>query len=184
MDSRLTQTPKISPDVLAAILKALAQNPPNTTVPVAQAPTPVLPTKLNFDTGVITFPNGVPVNGRSTIELHQDGTYIFYSSFYDSGAPSYSDTIVHVVKAGAAAAFTFTHAGTMYGTFDSGSRTDGATVTGTNPMIASLWPTLCASYSWTCHSHVDVDWGVIINDVKALVTTVEQVIAVVGPLLA
>jgi hypothetical protein len=61
---------------------------------------PVLPGQLDWDSGYITFNNGVPVGGYSHLTLYMDGTYMFTGHFHDSGATEYNMNLVWAVAGG------------------------------------------------------------------------------------
>jgi hypothetical protein len=133
---------------------------------------------MMFNTGYIAFDNGVPVGGAAELTVYADGSYHFAGSFHDSGAPSYNDTLVYGVVSTSGVLYTFTHAGHMAGTFESGSRDDIWDVSGTNPALAAGWADLEGGRSyWSA----DVKWDAnsLIQDIEGAAGTVLAVVAIV-----
>jgi hypothetical protein len=153
-------------------------------VPV-KTPPPVLPTQLGpFNSGTITFDNGVPVGGWMTLALFEDGTYSFSGHFHDSGFPSYDVDAVWVIVSSSGKAFTFEVKGSMYGTVDSGSRDYDFAQNGQNDQIKDAWAELCAGYTWRWSAYVNWDVQAAVDDVvsalKAAGTIIAAVVAVVA----
>jgi hypothetical protein len=151
----------------------------HTSVAPAALPTTIGP----FNTGYITFNNGVPVGGFASLTLHSDGTCQFSGHFHDSGAPSYNVEFVWVVVDSAGHAFTFKVNGRMHGTFESGSRDFNWNITAHSPAVAANWGKLCAGWRWRWNAYVN--WNVqaaldaVVNAIKAAGTIIAAVIAVV-----
>jgi hypothetical protein len=148
-------------------------------------PQPTLPTQLGpFNSGTITFDNGVPVGGWMTLALFEDGTYSFSGHFHDSGAPSYDIDAVWVIVSSSGKAFTFEVKGTMYGTFDSGSRDYDFAQNGQNDQLKEAWADLCAGYTyrWSAYVNWDVQAAVddVVNALKVAGTVIGVVVAVVA----
>ena len=146
---------------------------------------PGTPSQLGpFDTGSISFSNGVPVGAWSNLTLRQDGSYTFTGHFHDSGATSYNTSFGWVIVSKSGRAYTFAHAGHTAGTFESGSRDDDWNNNGTNSDIAANWVDLTQSYHWRWQANVNLDLSALItslvNAIKAAGTVVEAVVAVVA----
>jgi hypothetical protein len=138
---------------------------------------------LGFDSGPITFPDPTPVGGWSKLYLNEMGQYTFTGGFHDSGAVSFNDSLLWVLRTNSGTAFTFAHTGQVFGTFEPGSRDDNWTTQGVNPAIAASWSELVgASWQWKAH----VDWNLkgLFDEIQSAIGIIKQVIAVVGPLLA
>jgi len=154
--------------------------------PPAQAPqAPPLPAQLGpFNSGGITFNNGVPVGGWMSLAIFQDGGYSFSGHFHDSGAPSYDVDCVWVVVSESGKAFTFGIKGVMHGTFDAGSRNFDFAQNGKNDAVRDAWPELCAGYHWRWNAYVN--WNVAaavddaVNALKSAGTVISAVVAVVA----
>jgi hypothetical protein len=154
-------------------------------VGVTPPPKPTLPTQLGpFNSGTITFDNGVPVGGWMTLALFEDGTYSFSGHFHDSGFPSYDVDAVWVIVSSSGKAFTFEVKGSMYGTVDSGSRDYDFAQNGQNDQIKDAWAELCAGYTWRWSAYVNWDVQAAVDDVvsalKAAGTIIAAVVAVVA----
>ncbi|HVN69603.1 MAG TPA: hypothetical protein VMU38_08160 [Candidatus Binatia bacterium] len=152
---------------------------------VTPQPPPQLPSQLGpFNSGYITFDNGVPVGGSMSLTLYQDGGYAFSGSFHDSGFPSYKIEADWVIVSQSGKAFTFSHAGETYGTIDSGSRDFTFSDIGNNGDIKDAWADLCAGYTWrwTAYCNWDVQAAIddLINALKVAGTVITAVIAVVA----
>ena len=139
------------------------------------------PSQLDFDTGYIAFPNGVPVGGFAHLTLHQDGTCRLNGQFHDSGALAYNDELVWVVKDCNNQAYTFSHQGNVAGTFEPGSRDDIFDVTVQNTTVAQQWQALVAPgwpiSNWQANTNVDL--GGLTNSVLTAVGAVAAVVAVI-----
>jgi hypothetical protein len=148
-------------------------------------PQPTLPTQLGpFNSGTITFDNGVPVGGWMTLALFEDGTYSFSGHFHDSGAPSYDVDAVWVIVSSSGKAFTFEVKGHMNGTFESGSRDYDFAQNGQNDQLKDAWADLCAGYTWRWSAYVNWDVQAAVDDVvnalKVAGTIIAAVVAVVA----
>jgi hypothetical protein len=153
-------------------------------VPV-KTPPPPLPTQLGpFNSGTITFDNGVPVGGWMTLALFEDGTYSFSGHFHDSGAPNYDVDAVWVIVSSSGKAFTFEVKGHMNGTFESGSRDYDFAQNGQNDQLKDAWADLCAGYTWRWSAYVNWDVQAAVDDVvnalKVAGTIIAAVVAVVA----
>ena len=136
-----------------------------------------------FDTGSISFDNGVPVGANASLLLRQDGSFTFTGHFHDSGATSYNTAFAWVIVDKSGRAYTFSHSGRTSGTFESGSRDDDWTNNGTNPDIAANWLDLTTSYHWRWQANVNLDITSLVNSlvsaIKAAGTVIATVISVV-----
>ena len=82
---------KYSPSRYAKYLKGvdLASKYKVGVTPTPQPTQPTLPTQLGpFNSGTITFDNGVPVGGWMTLALFEAGTYSLTGHFHDSAFPA------------------------------------------------------------------------------------------------
>ena len=148
-------------------------------------PPPVGPPQIGpLQTGTISFNNGVPVGGWSTLTLYRSGDYNFSGHFHDAGAPSYNDDMLWVVVDSTGTALTFKHSGHMNGTFESGSRDDDWSNAGHNQNIANAWPALSNGYHWRWQANVNWDATAALNSlieaIKAAGTVITTVVAIVG----
>ncbi|PFO84576.1 hypothetical protein COJ88_29470 [Bacillus cereus] len=124
-----------------------------------------------WDTGSITFGNGVAVGGYANLTLHQDGSFNFSGHFHDSGGISYDTSFVWAVRDSnvPATIYVFAHNGRVHGTFESGSRDDNWGVSGTNPALHAGWSALERGGSWHWEARVNADFGVFLDDIIKLV---------------
>lgn len=148
-------------------------------------PPPPLPTQLGpFNSGTITFDNGVPVGGWMTLALFEDGTYSFSGHFHDSGFPTYDVDAVWVIVSSSGKAFTFEVKGTMYGTTESGSRDYDFAQNGQNDQLKEAWADLCAGYTYRWSAYVNWDVQAAVNDVVNALKVAGTVIGVVVAVVA
>src|SRR5262249_17079916 len=96
------------------------------------------PTHLDFDTGLITFSGGTPVDGSAQLHIYQDGTCHFTGEFHTSGALPYDYGIAVVIKDGQAQShgYTFAHKGTVSPVHAS----DPWDETAQNATVTQYWP--------------------------------------------
>jgi hypothetical protein len=137
--------------------------------------------------GYIAFPSGIALGGTAQVVMWPNGNFAFTGSLHNSGAAEYDDSVAIVLRASNGEAFTFTHQGTTYGTFESGSRDDtwsGGGNSGVNPQIAASWSAIAAGYAWTCTSQESLDLGGLVKSIEAALTDIGTVITVAGPVLA
>lgn len=172
-------TDGIDPKSLAQLVKLVphaVENPP---------PPPPLPTQLGpFDAPNINFDNGVPVGGSLSLALFQDGGFSFSGHFHDSGALSYDIECVWVIVSNSGKAFTFETKGSVYGTFQPGSRNWDFAENGKNDAMRDAWPDLCDGYTWRFSAYVN--WDVkaavdqVVEDLKTAGVVIAAVVAVVA----
>lgn len=124
-----------------------------------------------WDTGYITFGDGVAVGGYANLTLHQNGAYNFSGHFHVSGAISYDDSFVWAVKDSnnPATIYAFAHTGRVHGTFESGSRDDDWGRSEILPAMAAGWAALERGTSWRWEARVNADFGVFLDDIVRLV---------------
>jgi hypothetical protein len=153
--------------------------------PDGGAGTPSLPTQLGpFNAPNINFDNGVPVGGSMSLALFQDGGFSFSGHFHDSGGISYIVEGVWVIVSDSGKAFTFGAKGSVYGTFEPGSRNWDFAQNGKNDAIRDAWPDLCAGYHWRWSAYVN--WNVkaavdqVVEDLKTAGVVIGAVVAVVA----
>jgi hypothetical protein len=72
----------------------------------------------------------------------------------------------------------------VHGTFEAGSRDYDWNVQGNNVALVNAWDDLSAGTTQKLTAQADIDIGSLWNSIKSAVGTIEQVVAVVGPLLA
>ncbi len=125
----------------------------------------------------------MPVGGWAIIGVWPNGNSIFTGNFHDSGAISYDDSIVCGLTGSNGVAFTFTHSGTVAGTFESGARDDNWTSTATSTAVAGSFTNLAAGYKYNCQSTASFDIGALWTAVEADIGIAKEVIAVIGPYL-
>jgi hypothetical protein len=143
---------------------------------------PPLPTQLGpFNTGVITFDNGVPVGGWMSLAIFQDGSYSFTGHFRDSGFPSYDVDGVWVIVSTSGKAFTFEVKGSTHGTLEAGSRNYDFAENGKNDAIREAWPDLCDGYHWRWSAYVNWNVQAAVDDV---VSALKSAGAVIGAVVA
>jgi hypothetical protein len=131
----------------------------------------------------IVFDNGVPVGGSASLTVGCDGSYTFQGHFHDSGAVCYDDGLVLALKSASGHVFTFSHSGSMGGTFCGGSRDDNWNNSGNNAALAGTWADLKAGYSYQWQANASLDLGALWSSIKQAIGYVEDVVAVVGPIL-
>lgn len=150
------------------------------------APPPPLPPMtdtITYDTGYITFDNGVPVGGYARIILRRDGSYTFGGHFHNSGLICFSESLAILIKTNSGEAFSFARAGSMGGTLCSGQENDDWITEGKDPRIAQHWAELEAGRTVHWNAHAGLDLGALIQTVKDAAGLVTDMIAVVGPLI-
>ena len=133
---------------------------------------------MTFETGYITFDNGVPVGGSAELTAYVDGSYHFTGHFHDSGLPSYNDSLVIGLVSPSGVLYTFVHTGHMAGTFESGSRDDNWDVSGTNPALAAGWADL-EGCRWYWSASTSADWNPLIGQIEQVAGTVLSVVSIV-----
>ncbi|HEY1945967.1 MAG TPA: hypothetical protein VGG97_03105 [Bryobacteraceae bacterium] len=136
-----------------------------------------IPASLDFDFNPIVFGNGVPVGGSSRLTLRQDGTYTFTGHFHDSGATEYNTSLVWAVKDAQNQVYTFSHAGHVSGTFESGSRDDNWTVDSQDGRLADNWANLGAAATGKSEASSKLD---LVNLTNSLIGTLGTVLGVVA----
>jgi hypothetical protein len=99
-----------------------------------------MPEQKDFDTGPISFPDGVAAGGNAHLSVFSDGTWSMSGHFHASGAVSYDVGVVFVVADSLGRPISFAHSGRVHGTFEPGSRDHDFAGTNNEPMIAQLWP--------------------------------------------
>jgi len=170
--------------LLKSVAPVIKTTPGGLHWPPIPPPPPPLPSQLGpFNWNPITFGGGTPVGGWVQLTLFQNGAYVFSGNLHDSGTPSYSDQLAFGITSKSGILFTFTHQGSMAGTFEPGSRDDGWSVSGNNPAIADDWADLCSSYNW--RANATVNWNISgplkeIEDAIAAVQAIVKVIQVVA----
>jgi hypothetical protein len=92
--------------------------------------------------------------------------------------------VVFAVRSSKGAVFTFTTSGKVQGTIGSGSRDFIWDNTGTNAAIKGDWNDLAAGWSWQANAAANLDLVALWNSIKAVIGTIQEVVAVVGPALA
>jgi hypothetical protein len=134
--------------------------------------------EMTFDTGYITFDNGVPVGGSAELAVYADGSYHFTGHFHDSGLPSYNDSLVFGLVSPSGVLYTFAHTGHMAGTLESGSRDDNWDVSGTDPRLAAGWADLegCQEY-WKADT--SADWNPLIGQIEQVAGIVLSVVGII-----
>lgn len=137
------------------------------------------PGQLDFDIPSITFGNGVPVGGNAHLTLWNNGNYVFSGHFHDSGATEYDMQLVIAVSDGTHA-YTFEHQGHVSGTFESGSRDDDWTDTGTRPELVASWFNIAARNSWSWKADANSDLSNLVNAAVGALGTALGIIAIVA----
>jgi hypothetical protein len=128
------------------------------------------PSEMTFDSGYMTFDNGVPVGGWAKVTLSSDGSYHFWGSFHDSGLLDYTDTVSFGILGLDGNLYQVPlHSGSVKGhitTFFGGSNDDNWDTSGNDPALRAEWPLLsgCSGYF-----KADTKW-----DASALVGEVAQ----------
>jgi len=127
----------------------------------------------------INFPGAVPVGGWTQLTLRDDGSWNFEGHLHDSGAISYDDVVVWILKNNATGeAFQLVHKGRMHGTFEAGSRNDDWGENGVNPALKSGWESLCeGGWTWVRKCGVNMDVNSVTDAAVKAVGGVAAVIA-------
>ncbi len=128
--------------------------------------------QLDFDTGVISFGNGVPVGGSAHLTIHSDGSYNFVGHFHKSSIIPYNYEVALGVVDSNNQLYTFAH---QY-SFSTGVADDNFPYSGNNAAISQNWSALVpgAAFSWNADSALNLG---------GLITTLEQAIEVAGPII-
>jgi hypothetical protein len=110
-----------------------------------------LPETRTYDSGSITFPDGIPVNGWVQLILMSNGHFRFNFHAHDSGAVPFNFCSLGVVASGpsddgrgfvdGAAVFGIRHAGVIHG-IDPGDRSNDITGEGDSGLLRLAWPWL------------------------------------------
>ncbi|MDP9842189.1 hypothetical protein J2853_001400 [Streptosporangium lutulentum] len=118
-------------------------------------------------TSRITFDNGTPVDGWTTIALYPNGSYNFSGHLHASGATSHNVRVVWVVSPlDGTPAFSFTKEGRVHGTFDSGSRDFDFNVSEINPALSAAWPELSEGWKWSRRASTGLSFAHIVDAAK------------------
>lgn len=152
---------------------------------VAEPAVGALPATIGpFNTGSITFNNGVPVGGFASLTLHSDGTCQFNGHFHVSGAPSYNVELVWVIADSGGNAYTFTASGKVHGTFESGSRDFNWNQSQVNGAVAANWPKLVQGWRYQWNAHVNWDVTAAVNSAVDALRAAGQIIGAVISVVA
>jgi hypothetical protein len=148
--------------------------------PPPPPPPPPLPTQIGpIAWNPIVFGGGVPVGGSAQLTLYENGAVNFTGHFHNSGAINFNDSCVMAVRASDGTVYTFSHKGSVGGTFGSGSRDDDWGDNPTNSAIAAGWANLAAGWSWQGSAAAGADVGGLVDEVVKAFGTVTSVVAVV-----
>jgi hypothetical protein len=139
-----------------------------------------VPPALDFNFAPIVFSSGIAAGGYAHLALRQDGTYTFSGHFHDSGGAAYKTALAWVVKDLAGQAYTFQHAGSIAGTFESGSRDDNWNINGSSGAIADGWANIAGGAVQRAQANVDTDLTSLLSTVKTAISVAGAVIAVVA----
>ncbi len=172
--------PSTDAHLVAHLFHPTVSNPPP-----PPPPPPPLPDVLGpFNTGPIVFDGGVPVGGWAEVVLHRAGTCEFRGHFHDSGTPSYSTSVVFVVRASDGHIYAFPHEGRTHGTFESGSRNDDWELSVDNGTVAEFWQGLANGFSWSAKSSVNLDWHDTLNNLVDDAKSAAEAAGVVATVIA
>ena len=141
-----------------------------------QFSTPALPGQLDWDSGYITFSNGVAVGGYSHLTLFVDGTYMFTGHFHDSGSAEYNMSLVWAVVNSQNNAYTFTTSGHVAGTFESGSRDYNWSNNAQNDLIKQNWASIVAGNYAVWQAKAGGDLTNLVNSIISAISAAEAVI--------
>jgi uncharacterized protein with LGFP repeats len=132
--------------------------------------------QMSFNTGVITFDNGVPVGSNTGVQLtvYADGSYHFVGDFHDSSwFSSYNYSIMIGLVSPSGVLYTFSHKGHVsYGD-------DNWDITGTSPALAAGWTDL-EGCQWYWKADVSWDIAAFIQEIEQAAKIVTQVVAIIG----
>jgi hypothetical protein len=118
-----------------------------------------------------TFDSGVAAGGGSDFTVWPDGSYVFEGHLHDSGAASYNDNVVCVIKDNLTdtAHVLSGHSGHMAGTFESGSRDDNWNISSRKADLQSDWNNFNSGWQWDCEADVNSDLNSITDKAIAAV---------------
>jgi uncharacterized protein with LGFP repeats len=131
------------------------------------------------NTHVITFDNGVPVDGSAQLTVYADGSYNFTGHFHNSSDfASYNDSLVIGLVSPSGVLYTFVHHGSVPLHFINGGD-DTWDDSGTNPALAAGWADLeGCQFHW--EADTSLDWGALINEIKTVAGIVATVVSIVS----
>jgi hypothetical protein len=137
-------------------------------------------TQLDYDTGIVAFPNGVPIGGTAHLTIRQDGYYGFVGHFRKSSIVPYDYSIVLAVLDADGRLYTVGH----HYSFGTGVADDDFPYSGSNPSIAQNWLALVTGSSFRWEASANLDLGSLISSIVQLIQSlgpiVSEVISVVG----
>lgn len=124
-----------------------------------------------WDTGYITFPDGIAVGGFANLTLHRNGAYNFSGHAHVSGAVSYNWSFAWAVRDSnvPATVYVFATNGRLHGTFESGSRDHDWGESQVSPALAAGWPALERQWAWNWDARVNADFGVFLDQIIRVV---------------
>ena len=140
-----------------------------------------------LETGPITFDNGVPVGGGSTLTLYRDGAFSFSGHFHDSGIPSYDMQMCWIVVDHTGHAITFAKGGHVEGAIEDpfGPERDANwDQSGVNPIVAACFDQILQGH--TFHWRASADWSLtslvssVVEAAQARGVIINRVTTVVG----
>jgi hypothetical protein len=152
---------------------------------------PAPPSILQWKTDPINFDGPAPVTGNAYLTLRPDGSYTYRGHFNTTppAVPGITWTTENawLVLDNEGYAFSFAHSGSVENPIIGSIDTDDWAENSTSKELAERWPYMGGARYFT-HSNTGVDLGTtiqgLIDDAKQAVGDIEQVVAIVGPLVA
>ncbi|MET8724593.1 hypothetical protein [Streptomyces misionensis] len=126
----------------------------------------------------ISFKNGVPVGGWSSLTLHSDGTYSWSGHMHNSGGVGYNYSEACVIRFQTGATYIFDVRGSMGGLIG-GSRDFNWQREGRLQTLPRVWDE-ASGYIPSCSARAGLDVGGTIDSAKDGIPYVMTILAVIG----
>jgi len=136
-----------------------------------------LPPALDLEVPIVV--PGQSLSGFAHLTLRQDGSYNFSGYYHDSGAAQYNINTAWVIKDSQNSVYTFEHTGTVYGTFEPGSRDDRWRDENRDDRLQKNWANLAAGYRSEFSAHSKIDSVNLVLNIIAAFGAVASVVGIV-----